>query len=147
MTCPEVSSSYALSAVQTFRTLLFIENLSEIKNVSRSTSGYNYPMKRGRSSSLCVAVSTILLTFVFCVGQVAFAQSYFFRTLKLGASGADVRELQKILNSDPDTVIAKSGPGSPSNESTYFGALTKGAVMRFQQKYKNDVLIPAGLTA
>jgi len=68
------------------------------------------------------------------------------RTLYLGMSGEDVRTLQVFLNSNPDTNIAEVGPGSPGNETSYFGFATKNAVMKFQKKYSNDVLKPIGLT-
>ena len=61
--------------------------------------------------------------------------AFFTRALSQGASNLEVRELQKLLNSDPDTQVAVSGPGSPGNESNYFGALTARAVEKFQEKY------------
>lgn len=57
------------------------------------------------------------------------------RGLGLGSSGADVRELQAVLNSDPDTFVATSGLGSKGAESTYFGLGTQNAVQKFQIKY------------
>jgi len=59
----------------------------------------------------------------------------FTASLKLGSSDADVKHLQKLLNSDPDTKVADSGFGSPGNETEYFGSLTEKAVQRFQCKY------------
>src|SRR3989338_1194728 len=53
------------------------------------------------------------------------------RTLAYGDTGEEVTLLQKILNAIGKT-IAPSGPGSPGNETTYFGSLTASAVKAFQ---------------
>lgn len=74
------------------------------------------------------------------------APHYFSRNLQVGSSGEDVRQLQIYLNSDPVTQIYSSGTGSKGLESTYFGFLTKDAVVRFQDKYKTMILTPNGLT-
>ncbi len=75
------------------------------------------------------------------------SMNYFVRNLKLGDSGQDVLQLQKFLNKSADTQIAVSGLGSIGNESTYFGALTKNAVMRFQNKFQSEILTPSGLAS
>ena len=65
--------------------------------------------------------------------------------LFFGSNSSDVLKLQKILNKDPDTAIQGNGAGSKGRETTYFGQLTKQAVMSFQQKYSSDILVPAGI--
>jgi len=70
----------------------------------------------------------------------------FEKTLKPGDVSEDVRYLQIFLNSDPDTRLAETGPGSAGNETTRFGSLTKAAVIKFQEKYAQEILAPWGLT-
>lgn len=55
------------------------------------------------------------------------------RDLYLGVVGDDVKHLQMYLNNHGYTV-AVSGAGSAGNETTYFGQLTKHAVMKLQAK-------------
>lgn len=62
----------------------------------------------------------------------------FKSNLKLGSQGTEVKELQKCLAKDPEVY--------PEGEITgYFGKLTKKAVIRFQEKYKEEILEPAGI--
>jgi peptidoglycan hydrolase-like protein with peptidoglycan-binding domain len=60
---------------------------------------------------------------------------YFNRNLAYGSEGEDVRQLQKLLNSDPDTRITGFEEGALGLESTFFGKKTEDAVKRFQRKY------------
>lgn len=62
----------------------------------------------------------------------------FKRNLASGSQNEDVKELQKCLAKFPEIY--------PEAEvSGYFGAKTKEAVIRFQEKYYKDILEPAGL--
>jgi len=59
--------------------------------------------------------------------------------LKLGSQNSEVTALQTCLARFPDVY--------PEGQiSGYFGAQTKAAVIRFQEKYKETVLAPGGLT-
>jgi hypothetical protein len=68
----------------------------------------------------------------------------FNRVLKLGSSGADVKALQIFLNNN-GFIISVSGPGSKGNETQYFGPATKNALIKFQEFYGNEILLPSGL--
>lgn len=69
----------------------------------------------------------------------------FKNNMTIGSRGSDVLALQKLLNVDPLTRVALTGVGSKGNETDYFGNLTKVAVIRFQEKYRDSVLTPVGL--
>jgi|GEM_PF-3134905 len=56
----------------------------------------------------------------------------FTRTLNKNSTGEDVRALQIFLNQN-GFIITPSGPGSPGNETTFFGDLTRDAVIKFQK--------------
>ena len=90
------------------------------------------------------SIYIILFLFTFSFTQV---DAYTFtRTLQIGSNGEDVRELQKILNSNPLTQVSTQGAGSPGNESTYFGEKTRQAVIKFQELYAQNILSPLGFT-
>lgn len=68
----------------------------------------------------------------------------FTRNLTTGSRGEDVRQLQKFLNAKGFT-ITTLGDGSPGKETDFFGNLTKAALVRFQDAYASEILVPAGL--
>ena len=65
--------------------------------------------------------------------------------LRKGDFSSDVKALQQVLNYDPETQVALEGSGSPGSETLFFGILTEKAAVRFQNKYKLEVLAPVGL--
>ncbi len=69
---------------------------------------------------------------------------YFTRDLTFGSIGEDVKALQKLLNSK-GFILASEGPGSPGNETDFFGRLTRDKVIKFQEHYKNEILAPINL--
>jgi len=70
----------------------------------------------------------------------------FINYLRYGQNKSDVKSLQTFLNQDPDTKLADSGPGAPGHETNFFGPITRAAVVKFQEKYTEDVLWPWGIT-
>src|SRR6185436_2399004 len=107
-----------------------------------------------RASAILVDMRLSFLLFtvfvIFSCAASASAQTTqtpFTANLSLGSKGPQVLALQKMLNLDPATRVASVGPGSPGNESDYFGMLTKAAVVRFQEKYAANILTPAGLAS
>lgn len=88
---------------------------------------------------------TIFFVLIFTLFSTPFfSQANIVGNLKLGDTSNQVMVLQKILNSRPETQIS-SGLGSSGYETTYFGLKTREAVIRFQNLYSNEILIPAGL--
>lgn len=66
------------------------------------------------------------------------AEFQFKKNLVIGSSGKEVEELQKCLAKDPEVY--------PQGEITgYFGKLTREAVIKFQEKYALEILVPQGL--
>lgn len=87
---------------------------------------------------------------IFCFSFFAHIVSAFTftRNLTIGSTGEDVRQLQVFLNSySNETRVANSGVGSVGNETTYFGQLTQNALIRFQNLFAQQILIPVGLTS
>ncbi len=63
----------------------------------------------------------------------------FTKNLTLKSQGNEVTELQKCLARDPEVYPEAITSG-------YYGSKTKAAVIRFQEKYADDILKPIGLS-
>ncbi len=85
----------------------------------------------------CISVSTVQ-------AQTTTPQT-FDKNLRLGSVDLDVLRLQNFLNTN-GFQIATSGPGSIGNETISFGRKTQFALSSFQDKYKEKILVPQGLT-
>ena len=66
-------------------------------------------------------------------------QVTFKSELNVGSRGTEVTALQTCLSRDPEIYPEGQVTGN-------FGAQTKAAVIRFQEKYKDEILTPSGLT-
>lgn len=69
-----------------------------------------------------------------------------FANIKFGTKSPDVMLMQKILNADLTTRVARTGSGSPGAETDFFGRATATALATFQEKYASEILTPQGLT-
>jgi len=100
------------------------------------------PAKADTLSDLQAQIQTLLAQIAALQGGTASQQTggascgtTFTRNHQQGDTGGEVMAIQKFLNSVDGTQVATAGAGSPGNETSYFGGLTRAAVSKFQQKY------------
>lgn len=70
----------------------------------------------------------------------------FSKNLRKEDEGKDVKYLQSLLNTNPETMLTEYGFGSPGRETEYYGDLTEKAVRKFQNRYSDEILDPQGLS-
>lgn len=99
-------------------------NLSVTGMVDDATYAHIFATVSATSTSSTYSPTTSTTT----ITTVAYV---FTRDLEMGMKGEDVRALQQYLNTH-GFVIAQSGDGSPGYETTYFGSLTRAALIRYQ---------------
>jgi len=81
--------------------------------------------------------------FLGCKKPAAFQ---FTRDLKFGMVSPDVKELQKYLNNN-GFPLAQNGVGSKGKETTFFGSLTKEALIKYQNSKLHTIADSARLIA
>ncbi|MEO0225303.1 MAG: fibronectin type III domain-containing protein, partial [candidate division WOR-3 bacterium] len=113
-------------------------NIRKTKSEIMSYKVYYYPPTHSKALSYNQTIEN--------KAKIAIPKNFkFSRALKFGMNNQDIKYLQILLNLDPDTKLTDYGYGSPGNETTYFGILTRNAIIRFQEKYKDEILKPLNL--
>jgi cellulose synthase (UDP-forming) len=86
------------------------------------------PIKNNVSKTAIVAMATAPQAMQTTPSSTAFR----FRTNeKVGEQGSDILALQQFLN-DHGYTVSQTGPGSPGDETVYFGQSTRQALVEFQ---------------
>lgn len=88
----------------------------------------NYNYFSASRPALCVYAQTV-------AASASVPVIGFMRDLQTGSVGTDVKDLQRFLNTH-GFILAANGPGSPGQETTTFGMLTRQALSRFQEANK-----------
>ena len=90
--------------------------------------GYFGPKTRAAINATAGGSATIPAT---PSAPAAPSSTAFTRDLEVGGTGDDVLALQQFLNAN-GFQVSDSGPGSPGNETSTFGGLTRAALAKFQ---------------
>ena len=135
-----------------------INNLSVTSTQATSTISFEKPisqMSQDEIKAKITQITQLIAQLQSLLGKTqpiansssAIPEAFSFKdTLKQGVTNTAVKYLQIILNQDSETKVAQTGVGSPGKETSYFGPLTKQAVVRFQEKYRDEVLKPWGFS-
>ncbi|MCF7843984.1 hypothetical protein K9M47_03760, partial [Candidatus Gracilibacteria bacterium] len=104
----------------------------------------NFSMKLATSVAIIGGIVASAVSASAALNLAPQSCSYSFSTnMKLGSSGTDVMNLQKVLNMYPQTMVGSTGAGSPGMETTYFGPATRAAVNKFHALH----LVELGISA
>jgi peptidoglycan hydrolase-like protein with peptidoglycan-binding domain len=116
----------------------FVKSIAGLMTVAMVLSAVVVPVSASAQTvaDLQAMIATLQAQIAALSGQTGGSTGYTFTTnLQVGSRSEAVRQLQMVLNSDPDTMVALTGVGSAGNETTYYGILTKKAVAKFQAKH------------
>jgi len=91
------------------------------------------------------AISFVVIFFYTLSTQTSADTEPFTIDLRQGSNDLSVQRLQQYLNQH-NFPVAQSGIGSVGFETTYFGPLTKQALIAFQNSHADEILSPIGLT-
>jgi hypothetical protein len=84
------------------------------------------------AGTLSLLVTVVVLTLPLVIAAAPLP--LFPRNLELYDAGPQVRQLQEFLNSH-GFLVAQEGPGSPGDETSFFGLRTYRALVRYQQAH------------
>lgn len=102
-------------------------------------------MKSSKLLSRQILLVIVLVGSVFSPMLLYGQMNVSTQILRFGMHGEEVTMLQKFLNTDTETQVSETGPGSLGSETNYFGPATKRALIKFQEKYRGEILTPLGL--
>lgn len=108
-------------------------------SVSSGSGGGGGPRKKTASLPLTEVAPPVIAPAT--ISFVVESEVLPVRDLEITMTGADVKVLQQLLNTQ-GFIIAEQGAGSPGNETEYFGALTQKALIAYQMK--NNINPSAG---
>ncbi|MBI2035481.1 MAG: peptidoglycan-binding protein [Candidatus Liptonbacteria bacterium] len=123
------TKSKALSAVLSVTTTLWLSGAAALVPVA--VSAQTTADLQAQISALLAQIAALQAQLNASSGGSAAVSCNFTRSLTVGSTGDDVMCLQKYLNG-AGYQLAASGAGSPGNETSYFGPITRGGVSKWQ---------------
>jgi hypothetical protein len=118
-----------LPSVSSAAANLLIENITVVRDGEEAKR----PIPMADFVEMVMKQVAVLESEIRSLGKVPVNVITVDSNLSVGNSGAEVKELQMLLNTTKAAQVAVSGPGSPGLETNFFGPLTRDAVLRFQE--------------
>lgn len=130
---------YRSSEAGKLGTVLFAEVAGNSQTDTTTNGTIYYYVVRAVDPAGNESANTNQVTFSSSAGTAITYTGSLGRSLRVGMSGNDVRIMQQIL--------VRDGVYLEAFITGYFGRYTEKAVLKFQEKYKAEILTPIGLTA